>query len=246
MRGPFGSEFAPGLGLIDRLSRSRFCGPLPRGQAMGRFYLLAPVPARMVGARGPMSEVVMQTTIETNPRNDLGKGPARRARMKGQVPAVIYGSGASTLHVALDPGALEAIFSESKDRNTVVYAKVGDEQLPCLVGEVQRHPVSRAIEHVDLCRVSKERPVVVSVPVNAVGRPKGAAAGGRLRLVRRDLKVSCVYDRIPKSIDVDVSDLDAGDSLLASSVTLGEGVSLVLEQDFDLFQMIGKKTDAAG
>jgi large subunit ribosomal protein L25 len=115
--------------------------------------------------------------------------------------------------------------------------------VPCLVREVQRHPVSREILHVDFYAVPQDREIELMVPLNPVGRPKGAVAGGRLRIIRRDLKVAARYDRIPKTVDIDVSDLDVGDFVRASQIKTPEGVSIVIANDFNVVAMEGKRAE---
>lgn len=182
----------------------------------------------------------MDLTLEATPRSSTRKGAARKDRAAGNVPAVLYGPTHATVPVSVDPVRLQEIFKETNDRNTVLQVKVGGAApVSCMVREVQRHPVSRQILHVDLYAVP-EHAVTVTVPLEPVGRPKGALVGGRLRTIRRSLTVSCRYDLIPKTLQIDVSPLDVGDVVRVSQVKTPEGVEVVYDSDFPVLSCIGK------
>ena len=128
-------------------------------------------------------ETAVDTSLQASSRDNFGKGWARKVRQEGQLPAVMYGPLTEPQPLTLDPNQLLTIFKETQDRNTVVRVQVdngGD--VPCLVREVQRHPLSRELLHVDLYAVNPEGEVEVMVPLTTVGRPKGAVLGGRIRL----------------------------------------------------------------
>jgi large subunit ribosomal protein L25 len=183
----------------------------------------------------------MDTTIEVVPRTGTGKGLNRKTRARGVVPAVVYGKEREPRVVEVDPVKLVDLFKSTRNRNTILSLRIGqDAPIPCLVREVQRHPVSRAIRHVDFYAVPSDTPLEVMVPLRPLGRPKGALLGGRLQVVRRELRVACRYDRIPEFIDLDVSPLDVGGEVRASQMTMPEGVSLVSKGDYLVVRVLGK------
>lgn len=184
------------------------------------------------------------TTLQASQRPESGKGEARKLRAKGKLPGVVYGPQDPPFGVEVDPAALTEIFKKSQDRNTIVQLEVAGETLPVLVREVQRHPVSRDILHVDFYRVSQDRDVEVMVPLKTTGRPRGAVLGGRLRVIRRTLRVRCRFDRIPSDFTVDVSPLGVNEMIRASQVPLPEGVALVLDSDFPVISVVGKRVAA--
>lgn len=182
----------------------------------------------------------MDTTLEVTPRSGSRKGFNRKSRSNGEVPAVVYGPKFPSESVSLKPDQLLELFKGTGDRNTIVSLKIGDKKpVPVLVREVQRHPVSRAILHVDFYAVP-ETPIRVMVPVNPVGRPKGAVVGGRVRLVRRVLPLACKHAEIPKQVDVDVSPLDVGDALSISQLTPPPGATFLFDHDFKVLDIEGK------
>jgi large subunit ribosomal protein L25 len=186
----------------------------------------------------------MDTSLEVGLRDQVGKGNNRKSRSRGDVPAVLYGPTTAPRALLINPNKLLELFKQTNDRNTIVSLQIpGEGAVPCLVREVQRHPVSRDILHVDFYAVPQDREIELMVPLRPVGRPKGAVLGGRLRVIRRDLKVSARFDRIPEAIDVDVSDLDVGDFIRASQIPTPEGVSIVIANDFNVVSLEGKRAD---
>jgi large subunit ribosomal protein L25 len=182
----------------------------------------------------------MDTNLSAEIRSETGKGAARKARMAGKLPGVLYGVGEPT-SVTVDPKAFDDIFRLSQNRNTIVNLQVGEKTVPTLVKDVQRHPVSRKMLHVDFYQVEPGKPIEVLVKVLGEGRPEGAAMGGRLRVIRRDLRVRCMYDKIPESFVVDVSAMNVGDMVTASQIPTPDGVAVVYDNDFNVLTVYGKR-----
>ena len=181
------------------------------------------------------------TTLSATVRSQFGKGAARKARRSGQVPAVMYCPDHETVHLSFAPKDLVDIFRETQNRNTVLSIEVDGQTVPTLVKKVQRNPLTREILHVDLYRLSEARPVEVMVPLETTGRPVGAVLGGRVRLIRRDIKARCVYTKIPSSFVVDVTPMNIGDMVKASEIPAPEGVEVVIDNDFNVVTLYGKK-----
>ncbi|MEZ4321104.1 MAG: 50S ribosomal protein L25 [Myxococcota bacterium] len=188
----------------------------------------------------------MDTTISASKRDGASKGAARKVRQAGRIPAVVYGPGSEPTPIELEPRALVDLFRHTRDRNTVVELDIDGNKEPTLVREVQRHPVSRDILHVDFYRLSKDRKVEVMVPVEPFGRPAGAVLGGRLRLIRRTIRTRCDFDKIPRSFQIDVSPMNIGDMVSASEIPTPEGVEMVYENDFHVLTVYGKKQKGGG
>ena len=122
----------------------------------------------------------MDTLLEVTPRDRQRKGENRRSRRGGSLPAVVYGPDHAPKPISCDPVKLTDLFKHTGDRNTIVSVKIGDDApVPCLVREVQRHPVSRDLLHVDFYAVPREREIEVMVPIN----PRRSAR--RVRAARR-------------------------------------------------------------
>lgn len=186
----------------------------------------------------------MTTTLSASKRTDYGKGVARKLRATGQIPAVLYGPEKEPVHLQVSPKELNDIFRHSRNRNTVVVLDIDGEKVDTLVREVQRHPVSRDLLHVDFYTCPVDTAVEVMVPVTTTGRPAGAVLGGRLRLIRRELKVRCSYTKIPENFVVDITPMNIGDMVKASEIPAPEGVEIVIDNDFNVLTVYGKRVSA--
>ena len=178
--------------------------------------------------------------LEATPRSLTGKGPNRRLRAQGMVPVILYGgAGEAAVSLAVPSQALRRILTGEHRRNTLVgIALEGAEVQPALLGELQYHPVTRAFIHADFIRVPLDKPVTVAVPVVTTGRSKGVVVGGRLRIVRRSVEVSCLPTQIPTGFAVDVTDLDGGDAVRFSECPSVDGIEKVYRNDFVVVQCL--------
>lgn len=183
----------------------------------------------------------MSMNLSAELRTEGGKGAARKLRQAAKIPAVVYGAGEDATSVVVDPKALTDLFMETRNRNTVVTLEIDGNAVPCLVRQVQRHPLSRELLHVDFYKVPEDAPVVVKVPVRGVGRAKGMTIGGRLRLIRREVAIRCNYKNIPATIDCDITPMNIGDMVKASELPMPEGCELVADHDFNVLTVYGKR-----
>lgn len=183
----------------------------------------------------------MNMNLSAELRPDTGKGVARKLRAAGKIPGVLYSLGTAATPLTVSPTELLEIFRKTRNRNTVVELQVDGRTIPALVQDAQRHPVTREVLHVDFLEVHAGRTLELMVPVVGVGRPAGAALGGRLRLIRREVKTRCAYDKIPESFEIDVRPLQIGDMVKASEIPTPEGVEVVIENDFNVLTVYGKR-----
>lgn len=178
-------------------------------------------------------------------RSEQGKGPSRRLRVEGRIPAVAYGKSLAALPLAVDPKALGAALKTDHGRNVVLELDVaGEQKITAMVREYAHHPVSRAILHADFLQVDLDQPVDVEVPFKLTGKSKGVVLGGILSQVFRDLPVRCVPGKIPAVIELDVTELDLGDSIKAAQLQLPEGVSVRLPAEQTLAAVAAPDTRA--
>ena len=165
-------------------------------------------------------------------RNQSGKGPARRSRSSGKLPAVLYGHKVEPISLVLDPVELTHALDKERKRNTVFTLDVKNaaksEAVMAMIREVQIDPMSRRPVHVDFIRVSMDEEVKVSVPLVLTGIPVGVTNGGNLHLSHHNLPIAAKPDAIPTKIELDVTALDIGDALHAVDLKLPPGVRTTL------------------
>lgn len=175
----------------------------------------------------------MTMTINAESRGDHGKEASRRVRNAGQIPAVFYGHGVETTPVSVEPKSLTKALANPKGLNGLFALNLNGSDLTqrVFVRELQRHPVSRQILHIDLVAPHPEKELVATVPLRFTGRSIGVSTGGRMRKPYREVKVRALPDQIPGEIVVDVTNIDQGDAVYASQLDAGNG-SVIYDRDF--------------
>jgi len=158
-------------------------------------------------------------------RNTRGKGAARSMRREGLIPAVVYGGRNENVAISIDPAEFRKATSLDLQWNTyfqLVIQEDGKAEFvePCLLADVQRDPVRRDIVHLDFMRVDPEREVTRKVPVVYTGRSIGVSKGGKLKTFRRLTTVAARPAFIPKEVNVDITNVDEGQSLRVEDIVL--------------------------
>ena len=179
-------------------------------------------------------------SLTAQPRDGQGKGDNRKLRATGKIPAVVYGRGESTRSVSIDAHELELLFSKVHVESTVIDLKITGERsaIKTLVREVQTHPARGEVLHVDFYQVHAGERVNVQVPIHFTGTAAGVRAGGILQHTMDSLDVKVSADEIPDHIAVDVSNLEIGDSVHVSDLTMPEGVEALDNPDRSICSVI--------
>ncbi len=179
--------------------------------------------------------------MQVEKRNIGSKSLVKQIRAEGKIPAVVYGKGTdSGIPVSVNYAEFIKFLHHHHWENTLIDLDiVGEdgkkESHLVLVHEIEHHPVSDKITHVDFLKVSLEDKIRVYVPVVARGEPVGVKKGGILEHMVWEIEVECLPTQIPDEIAVDVSSLDIGDSLHVSDVIPPEGVRILEDGDVALF-----------
>ncbi len=187
-----------------------------------------------------------QHTLWVEPRQQTGKGVNRKIRKAGKIPAVLYGMGKSQA-VVVDPVTVTRNLL-NKDAQNRVYS-IEDGALKgknILIKDWQVDPLSRRLVHVDLLEIDINKKTRVTVTINFTGKSIGVGEGGVLNIIERSIEVFAFPNKIPKSIDVDVTTLVIGRSIHLSEVTLPEGVEKTSQGDPTLVACVppAKEEDA--
>jgi large subunit ribosomal protein L25 len=180
-------------------------------------------------------------SIQALPRERIGTGGARSLRREGKVPAIVYGGGEAPVAIVLDERRLRRQLARPRFLSTLLHLDLDGGTLQVLPREVQRHPVTDAPLHVDFVRAGAGSMVTVEVPVLFLNEEtsRGIKRGGVLNIVRREVELLCPVDRIPESLVLDLAEVDIGDSLHISHVTLPEGVRpTITDRDFTIAAIV--------
>jgi len=162
-------------------------------------------------------------TLPAEVRTSRGKGSARQLRMKGKIPAVLYGPGGETQVLTIDPVLLTKVLTTPYRRNQLIELDIAGTKQFATVKDLDVHPLTRAVRHADFYRVSLERPALYDIPLRTVGRAKGVVKGGELRVNFRSLPLLVVPNKVPSEIVLNVENLDILESIKAKDIELADG-----------------------
>ncbi|MCG6909830.1 MAG: 50S ribosomal protein L25/general stress protein Ctc [Deltaproteobacteria bacterium] len=179
--------------------------------------------------------------LKTKLRTTVGNGPARVLRREGLIPAVLYGPDTETIMLSVPTRALELVTKSANVGQLLLNLTIeGDATVTktAMVRELQTHPLSGDLIHVDFYEVDMSRKITVNVPIVTTGTSKGVEMGGMLQLVRRELEVLCLPDEIPEAIEVDITDLEIGDSLHVEEIVLGDNVEMPADVNFTVMTVL--------
>jgi large subunit ribosomal protein L25 len=175
------------------------------------------------------------TTLEAEARERAGKGAARATRRQGRVPAVIYGARQAPTLIALEPRSVLREIHRAGWRSRLYEVKVGGESTRALIRDVQFHPVTEAVEHVDFQRLAPGEKVRVAVAVQFLNEATspGLKRGGVLNVVRHAVECFCDPDNVPAHFDADLGTLDINATVRWHDLKGTEGIRpTIADRDF--------------
>ncbi len=174
--------------------------------------------------------------MKVDTREQTGKGPARRMRREGLIPAVVYGLGRETVCLSIPQRTFERLYHRSEGANVLIDLEVPGEEreeaVAAMVKEVQRDPVTRALLSVDLQWVSLREEIEVEVPIEVIGEAPGVKDdGGVVQQQLHTVTVSCLPTQIPEHIVATIDGMHIGDALFISDLPEMKGVTYIPEAD---------------
>ena len=178
-------------------------------------------------------------------RENTGKGVARELRRNNQVPGVVYGLGKEPTGVAVDGHSLLMATQAGSFYTTKHELDVDGKKIDALARDLQRHPVTGKILHIDFMYFNAKQEVRVNVGVKVEGQEDspGLKKGGVLQLLRSEVELVCRADAIPSHITISMAGTDIGDAVHMSSVELPDGVQPAIhDRDFTIASVVGTRT----
>ena len=173
-------------------------------------------------------------TIEVNRREETGKSANRRLRREEMIPAVVYGGGKEPISIQVPRKTLIDLFKSGGSENRIFLLKLADtgQSRHAMIRDMQIHPITRKVEHVDFMRIDMSKRIRVRVHITLEGVPYGVRTeGGLLDFVTREVEVECLPTAIPQEIKVDVNDVKVGPHLEVKDLQLPAGVKLIEDED---------------
>jgi large subunit ribosomal protein L25 len=167
----------------------------------------------------------MEYDLKALNRKELGKSAVRKLRAAGLLPAVKYGHGEETAHIKLDRKEFEDFLKVTRGESAIVNLKVGRKSQKAIVKRMARDPVTGDVQHVDFVVLHKGEKVTVRVPIVLAGESPGVKLGGILDHIERQVRIKAIPKNIPARIEVDISEMEIGDSvhirdLLSDEITI--------------------------
>lgn len=185
----------------------------------------------------------MAINLKAEIRNVAGKGAARSIRNNKNIPAVIYGEKKSPVAIELSGREFEMLLKTPSLRTKLFQIETPNGKEDAMLMDIQYHPVSDAVIHVDFKRIDVKKPVNVSVPVEVVNMEtsRGLKLGGVLNFAVRKVALRGLVNDIPEKITIDLANLNIGESVHGTDLVLPKGVELGLHQAELAFATIGGK-----
>ena len=173
----------------------------------------------------------IEFTLEAQTRQDVGKGASRRLRREKKVPAVVYGGDKEAVSLTLSHDEVyrklqfEAFFSHILTLNID-----GKDKQQAILRDIQRHPFKPRIAHMDFLRVQADREIQIRVPLHFINEEECVGVrmnGGEVSHLETEVEILCLPRDLPEYLEVDIANLDVGDTLHLSELTLPQGVQFV-------------------
>ncbi len=186
-----------------------------------------------------------QIIVTAEARESRGKNEARRLRVKGLAPAILYGANLPAVAVAVSPKEVNKILRSKVGHNTIFnLAVTGGEETPAMIVDWQNDPVRDNLLHVDMKRIDLTKRIVVKVRVHVSGEPKGVKLqGGLLEVIGREVEIECLPDEIPQDFTMDVTELVLGQNIRASDIPLTGSMKLLSAPELVIAHVIMPKAE---
>jgi large subunit ribosomal protein L25 len=178
-------------------------------------------------------------------RTTKGNGPARELRRQGKIPAVLYGPDTEPISLSVSANDIETAIRKRTGKQlffNILVQNGESKEYPVLLKELQRHPVSGSYLHADFYEIAEDRKLAVRIPVTVTGKSPGVEMGGILQIIRRELDAICLPKDIPNAIEIDVSEMNIGDSIHIEEIS-AENVEFPAEVNFTVLTVVGKKAE---
>jgi large subunit ribosomal protein L25 len=176
-------------------------------------------------------------TLEAEVRTDLGKGASRRLRHANKVPAILYGENQEPLSLTLEHKNVYRAQQEEAFYSQVLTLNIAGKPVECLIKDMQRHPFKQLVMHLDFMRIDANHVVHANAPIHFINEDVAAKTGANISHHMNEIAITCLPKDLPEFIAIDLADLELGQTLHLSDVTMPSGVTsdeLAKGEDHDL------------
>ncbi|WP_394174711.1 50S ribosomal protein L25/general stress protein Ctc [Thalassotalea litorea] len=166
-------------------------------------------------------------TLDAEVRTDMGKGASRRLRHANKVPAIVYGAGQEPVSITLAHNKVFRAQEEEAFYSHVLTLNIGKDPVEVVIKDMQRHPFKPQIMHMDFLRVDAKKELHTNVPLHFINEDVVAKTGAVITHSANEIEVTCLPANLPEFIEVDVKDLEIGQTIHLSDIALPKGVTSV-------------------
>lgn len=174
-------------------------------------------------------------------REKTGKGISRTLRRQGEMPAVLYGASIDNMPLSVDIHEIQLLLNKVSPSQALLDLQIengAQDKKTVMIKELQIDPVKFNYLHIDFYEVKMDQQISTTVPVVATGTSKGVEEGGILQIIRRELEVNCLPGDIPEQIEIDITDLDVGDSVHVEDIKLKKEIEIPYETNFTILTVV--------
>jgi large subunit ribosomal protein L25 len=193
--------------------------------------------------------MISQEVVAATPREGkFNKNAARRVRMKGRIPAVVYGAAEPALAIEVDPKQIQKILHSDSGHNSIFDLEISGmtAMTKAMIVDWQYEPIKGTLMHIDLKRIALDKLMRVEVPVQLVGSAIGVKTqGGILDLVLREVEIECLPGDIPSHIDAEVTNLSIGDVLRVSDLPHSDKIKFITDEGATVAHVVAIKEEVA-
>ncbi|SMN13228.1 LSU ribosomal protein L25p [Bathymodiolus heckerae thiotrophic gill symbiont] len=171
----------------------------------------------------------MSIIVNATVRKDQGKGASRRLRHQQQVPAIVYGAGKEPSTITLNVHEITHLLENEETYTSVLDLTIDKKIQPVIIKDLQRHPTKNIVTHMDFLRVDMNKEIITNIPLHFIGEEDNEAMrlGAILNQFVTAIEVSCLPANLPNAIEVDISNLDMGEHISFTGITMPEGVVIL-------------------
>jgi len=186
-------------------------------------------------------------TVAAETRDLRGKNEARRLRVLGKIPAVLYGTGGAAIPIAVSPKDINKILHTKPGHNTIFDVAIqGGEKTPVMVVDWQHDPIKDNLLHIDLLRIDLTKRIFVKVPMHSTGEAFGVKTeGGMFEMITREVEIECLPDDIPEQFVIDITDMKIGTNYRASQIPMTGSMKLVSVPDLVICHVVSLRAEEA-
>ena len=166
--------------------------------------------------------------LDVDIRKEQGTSEARRTRLRGRVPAVLYHSGLEATPLSMDK---KSLYKALKTGQMIFEVIVEEKPQFVLLKEIQYHPVTDEVIHIDLQKVKEDEKISLEVAIRGVGESQGVKLGGILVQLLNSVTIKCKPSEIPEFLEIDVAEMEMNTNLFVKDITLPEDVEMITAED---------------